>query len=255
MRRSILSRKAVSALLVAGFWLVVWQIASLFLPKVLFAGPAPTVQSLLSILQTSAAWLAIGHTLLKITVGFLAAFVLGCALAALCHRFSFVRMLLEPVVQVMKSVPVACFVVVALIWLRSAHISILTAFFVVFPVTYINVLQGLSQTDEKLLEMATVFQFSARKRLRAIYLPALVPYVISCCKVTVGMALKGGIAGEIIGLPTSSIGEQLYLSKLYLEVGDLFAWSIIIIGISILLEKLLVRMLNALQTSMEVSCD
>lgn len=255
MRRSISSHKAVSALLAVGFWLVVWQIASLCLPKVLFAGPVPTAQSLLSILKTSAAWLAIGHTLLKITVGFLAAFVLGCALAAMCHQFSFARMLLEPAVQVMKSVPVACFVVVALIWLRSAHISILTAFFVVFPVTYINVLQGLSQADKKLLEMATVFRFSAQKRLRVIYLPSLAPYVISGCKVTVGMALKGGIAGEIIGLPTSSIGEQLYLSKLYLEVGDLFAWSIIIIGISILLEKLLVRILNALQNSMEVSGD
>ena len=98
-----------------------------------------------------------------------------------------------------------------------------------------------------MLEMARVFALSRGKRLRAVYLPAVVPYVLGACRVSVGMALKAGVAGEIIGLPRWSIGEQLYLSKLYLNTADLFAWSLTIIALSLLLEKLLVYAAAALQ--------
>lgn len=238
---TIWDKKWLRRLLAAGFWLAVWQIAALSLPKLLFAGPAQTVQSLFRMLGMADFWLSIAFSVGKIAGGFVLAFVLGCVLAALAYRFPLIRVLLEPAVQVMKSVPVACFVVVALIWVRSAWISVLTAFFVVFPAVYINLQQGLASVDIKMLEMAHLFRLSPGKRLRAVWLPAVLPYLLGACRVSVGMALKAGVAGEIIGLPRWSIGEQLYLSKLYLNTADLFAWSLTILALSMLLEKLLVR--------------
>ena len=244
---TIWDKKWLRRLLAALFWLAVWQIAALSLPKLLFAGPAQTVQSLLFMLRKADFWLSILFSVSKIAGGFILAFALGCLLAVLAHRIALARMLLEPAVQVMKSVPVACFVVVALIWVRSAWISVLTAFFVVFPAVYINLQQGLQNTDEKMLEMAQVFRLIAGKRLRAVWLPAVLPYLLSACRVSVGMALKAGVAGEIIGLPRWSIGEQLYLSKLYLNTADLFAWSLTILALSLVLEKLLVRAASSLE--------
>lgn len=244
---TIWDNKWLRRLLATAFWLAVWQIASLSLPKLLFAGPAQTVQSLLSMLGQADFWLSIVFSISKIAGGFLFAFVLGCMLSVLAHRAPLARVLLEPAVQVMKSIPVACFVVVALIWVRSAWISVLTAFFVVFPAVYINLQQGLANVDEKMLEMARVFRLPAGKRLRAVWLPAVLPYLLGACRVSVGMALKAGVAGEIIGLPRWSIGEQLYLSKLYLNTADLFAWSFTILMLSLLLEHLLVRTMAALE--------
>lgn len=244
---TIWDKKWLRRLLAALFWLAVWQIAALSLPKLLFAGPAQTVQSLLFMLRKADFWLSILFSVSKIAGGFILAFALGCLLAVLAHRIALARMLLEPAVQVMKSVPVACFVVVALIWVRSAWISALTAFFVVFPAVYINLQQGLQNTDEKMLEMVQVFRLTAGKRLRAVWLPAVLPYLLSACRVSVGMALKAGVAGEIIGLPRWSIGEQLYLSKLYLNTADLFAWSLTILALSLVLEKLLVRAASSLE--------
>lgn len=244
---TIWDKKWLRRLLAALFWLAVWQIAALSLPKLLFAGPAQTVQSLLFMLRKADFWLSILFSVSKIAGGFVLAFALGCLLAVLAHRVALARVLLEPAVQVMKSVPVACFVVVALIWVRSAWISVLTAFFVVFPAVYINLQQGLQNADGKMLEMAQVFRLSAGKRLRAVWLPAILPYLLSACRVSVGMALKAGVAGEIIGLPRWSIGEQLYLSKLYLNTADLFAWSLTILALSLVLEKLLVRAASSLE--------
>ena len=98
-----------------------------------------------------------------------------------------------------------------------------------------------------MLEMAQVFRLSRRKSLQAIWLPAVMPYLLSACRVSVGMALKAGVAGEIIGLPRWSIGEQLYLSKLYLDTAGLFAWSLIIIALSLALEKLLLLAVARIQ--------
>lgn len=229
------------------FWLAVWQAAAVLLPKLLFAGPVPTVRSLLSLLQNSEFWFSIAHSLGKIASGFLLAFSTGCLLAIACRRMPVLRMLLGPLIQVMKSLPVACFIVVALIWVRSEWISVLTAFFVVFPAVYINLGEGLQQTDQGMLEMAQLFHLTPVKRLRAVWLPACLPYLLSACRVSVGMALKAGVAGEIIGLPRWSIGEQLYLSKLYLNTADLFAWSLVIILLSLALERLLVFALATVQ--------
>ena len=229
------------------FWLAVWQAAAVLLPKLLFAGPVPTVRSLLSLLQNSEFWFSIAHSLGKIASGFLLAFGAGCLLAIACRRMPVLRMLLGPLIQVMKSLPVACFIVVALIWVRSEWISVLTAFFVVFPAVYINLGEGLQQTDQGMLEMAQLFHLTPAKRLRAVWLPACLPYLLSACRVSVGMALKAGVAGEIIGLPRWSIGEQLYLSKLYLNTADLFAWSLVIILLSLALERLLVFALATVQ--------
>ncbi|MBS6884220.1 MAG: ABC transporter permease subunit [Clostridiaceae bacterium] len=229
------------------FWLAVWQAAAVLLPKLLFAGPVPTVRSLLSLLQNSEFWFSIAHSLGKIASGFLLAFSTGCLLAIACRRMPVLRMLLGPLIQVMKSLPVACFIVVALIWVRSEWISVLTAFFVVFPAVYINLGEGLQQTDQGMLEMAQLFHLTPAKRLRAVWLPACLPYLLSACRVSVGMALKAGVAGEIIGLPRWSIGEQLYLSKLYLNTADLFAWSLVIILLSLALERLLVFALATVQ--------
>lgn len=238
--------------LCALFWLAVWQTVSLFVPKILFASPWRTVRALLGLVGTGSFWLSILNSLGKIAAGFVLAFALGTLLAAVCHRWTLPRVLMRPPLEIMKSVPVACFVVVALIWIRSPSISILTAFFVVLPLTFINIYEGLQCVDGKMLEMVRLFRVPAARQLRALYLPSLTPYVLSCCRVAVGMALKSGIAGEIIGLPKNSIGEQLYLSKLYLDTSGLFAWSLVIIVLSAALEKLLVHAIGRLQRRCEV---
>lgn len=218
-------------------WILLWQVLSMVLPKVLFAGPVQTVQSLLFLFPSGVFWKTTVLSLLKIMAGFLLAFVLGTLLAMFSSRCDAADAFLSPAVWIMKSVPVACFILVALIWIRTPQISVLTAFFVVFPVTYHAMLEGLSQLDVQLAEMAQVFRVPRGKYVRFAALPQVMPYVISSCKSTVGLAWKSGIAGEIIGLPDFSIGERIYLAKLYLNIADVFAWAIVMIVLSIACEK------------------
>lgn len=229
------------------FWLILWQIGSLVIENsIIFVGPLDMLQSLISQLPTAEFWKTIAHSFGKISLGFLSAFLLGVFLGSAGYRFPLLQELLEPVMLLLKSIPVASFVILALIWIGSKQLSVLISFLVVLPIIYINTIAGLQSTDSKLLEMASIFRISSWKKMLYIYCPALMPYLISSSKVALGMSWKSGIAAEVIGVPTSSIGEKLYMAKIYLSTADLFAWTFIIIIISALFEHAFLFLLKRL---------
>lgn len=114
----------------------------------------------------------------------------------------------------------------------------------VLPIIYTNILEGVHSVDAKMLEMADVFKMPFTRRLRFIWLPHLKLFALSGCKVAVGLAWKSGVAAELIGYPKGSVGEALYYSKLWLESTDLFAWTVAIVIVSVVFEKLFIFLLS-----------
>lgn len=228
------------------FWIAVWQLAGMLIDNsIVFVGPLDVLRSFSLLIPEADFWRSIAISFGKISAGFLSAFLCGVLLGSLAYHGRLLKEMLEPVVSLMKSIPVASFVILALIWIGSKNLSVFISFTVVFPVIYINTIAGLESTDPRLLEMAQVFSIRLWKRVHYIYVPALLPYLVSGCKVALGMSWKSGIAAEVIGVPTNTIGENLYMAKIYLSTADLFAWTIVIIIVSSLFEKLFLLLLQA----------
>ena len=115
---------------------------------------------------------------------------------------------------------------------------------VVFPIIYLNTLEGLRSTDIKLLQMAQVYKMRPLMKLKHIYLRSLRPFLISSFSLAVGMSWKSGIAAEAIGRPRTSMGEGIYASKIYLETDKLFAWTICAIMLSFVFERIVKAVLR-----------
>jgi len=227
--------------------IAVWQIvASLVGSSLLIATPVAVARRLIELSTSADFWSIIVFSIVRIVSGFLLALAAGTVLAAAAGRFHIVEILLYPYILAVKTTPVASFIVLCLIWLSSKSLSVFISFLIVLPIVYTNVLEGIKSTDVKLLEMADLFRVGWWRRLYYIYIPNVRPYLLSACKVSIGMSWKAGIAAELIGIPDGSIGEQLYEAKIYLSTGDLFAWTVVIIIISVIIEKLFVYALNAL---------
>lgn len=237
-------------------WLALWQLASLWVNQsVILAGPVEAFRALLTMGVTGEFWQTVAFTLLRIAGGFLLAFCAGVALAALAHRCPLAGEILAPAVTVMKSVPVVCFVILALVWVGSQNLTFVIVFVIVFPVLYLQTLEGLARADVRLLEMARVFRLSGWKRLRYVYLPALLPSLTSGCQLALGMSWKSGVAAEVIGTPMHSIGQQLYFAKIYLEIDRLFAWTFVIVVLSALFERGFLWVLGRIAGRMEGTDD
>lgn len=220
-------------------WLVLWQVASVIVGHdILLVSPVKAFLTLIRMLGELSFYRSIFGSLIRIMAGFAIAFFAGTLLAYSAHFLMPVRMLLAPVMAAIKATPVASFVILALIWISSRNLSILMAILIVLPVIYLNVLDGLDRTDHGLIEMAKVFELSYARRIRAIYMPAALPSLLTAVRLSLGMCWKAGIAAEVIAQPRNSIGSALYQAKILLSTPELFAWTLAIIFISVLLEKL-----------------
>lgn len=220
------------------FWLCIWQLAALLIGNsLLAAGPFQTVRALFREAALLSFWQTIGITMLKLLAGFLLALALGFLLGALSCRWSFMAELLAPLMLLAKTVPVASFVVILLIWWGAGRLSMAISFLVALPIIYVNVREGLINTDKKLLEMAKVFELPFQSRFFYLYRPALQPFLEGSLETALSMSIKAGVAAEIIGIPKFSIGGELYLSKIYLDTAGVFAWTFVVIVLSFLLEK------------------
>lgn len=233
--------KALAALLA----LLVWQLAAVWINnRLLLVGPVRVLIRLRELLPEGYFWSAIGFTFSRITGGFLLAFLLAAVLAVISARFPLAEVLLRPYMLAVQAVPVASFIVIAFLWLSGKRLSVFIAFLMVLPVLYTNLLQGIRSADRQLLEMAQVFRMPWYSRCTGIYLPAMAPYVFSACHVALGLCWKAGVAAEVIGVCGGSIGGMLYDAKVYLEIADLFVWTLVIVLISLCFEKVFLFLLK-----------
>lgn len=226
-------------------WLAVWQAASLRLDQeLLLVSPLSVISRLLQLAAYRSFWQSILFSLGRILTGFFLAALTGTVLAALSSRYNRTRELLAPLILTVKAVPVASFIILVLIWIPSRSLSVVISFLMVLPVIYTNVLDGIFSTSRELLEMAQVFQLSAFRKIRYLYVSQALPFFRSACSISLGLCWKSGIAAEVIGISKGSIGEKLYNAKIYLNTPDLFAWTLVIVLISLFFEKLLLTLLD-----------
>ncbi len=246
------NKKNITAVLVLLFWLGLWQIGAILVGHdLLLVSPAKVAMTLFSLMGEAAFWSTVLYSFLRIVSGFLLAIVIGVFLAVCSAANGIVRALFAPFFGVIKSIPVASFIILILIWAGSGSLSVVISFLMVLPIIYTNVLEGILQTDHKLLEMAKVFHVSFYKKLGAIYVPGVMPYFSSGCKIGLGLCWKSGIAAEVIGLPSGSIGERLYQAKIFLSTADLFCWTIVIVAVSYFFEKVFLFALRRFATRLE----
>jgi NitT/TauT family transport system permease protein len=230
------------------WWLVVWQVIAWAVHNsVLLAGPLETLVTLAAMVGTVGFWCAIGTTFVHIAVGFTCSFALAVVMGACAWRLPVLRRLLVPLISFVKSVPVVCVIVLLLMWMGSAHVSVLAVGLMVFPPVYFSVLEGLDQVDADMITMMDTFRVPWGRRVRYYFVPAVMPYVAAAAKVVVGIGWKSGVAAEVIGVPNGTVGAGVYLAKIGLDSARLFAWTFAIVGLSAGCEKAFIRLLDHIE--------
>ncbi len=229
------------------FWIAIWFVAAICVnQELLLPSPTDVIVRLFELVVTTEFWLTAATSLFRIFLGTLFAIVLGAVLAMLSSKTKIVYELLFPIVSVIKSTPVASFIILALIWIGRDYLPSFISVLIVFPVAYTNVYEGIKNISVQLLEVARIYDFSFSKKMLKLYVPSVMPYFIAACKSSLGLAWKAGIAAEVLVRPQISIGNELYESKLYLETTNLFAWTAVVIVLSILLEAVFMNLLKKL---------
>jgi hypothetical protein len=227
------------------FALLFWQTAAMILNRsFLLSSPTEVLKALLELGFSSDFWTGMWKSVCKIVLGFLTGAGVGIFLAGLSYRFKLFEIYTSPYIMVIRSIPVASFVIIILIWLGGGGLSLFVCFFMVMPIFYANTLEGLKSVDVKMLQMAKIFEMSNNAKLIYIYLPALESFLLSASVASIGIAFKSGIAAEVIGRPKDTLGFFLFDAKMYLDTSKVFAITLTVIICSAVFERLAVLMIK-----------
>lgn len=219
------------------FWLIVWQLAAMAVKQeILLVSPVSMLARWFELVLEADFWSRIAFSSARIFEGLFLGVVLGSVFGVTASRFQWFRDLMTPLIHVIRAIPVASFIILALAWVSEKSLSAFISFMICFPVFYTNVLNGAKSVDGELTEMARVFRLNPIKRFRYIFVPAVFPFLKTAFNVSVGLAWKSGTAAELITVPIGSIGELLYQAKIFLETADNLAWAFTIILLSLLFE-------------------
>ena len=240
--------KRIARLLAAPvFWILVWEAAAWRVGNVLlFPSPRVVLLTLLDMMKTQQFYQITLKSLWNVTAGILYAWIAGILLAAITHRLRILRELTLPIMTVIKATPVASFIVLMLIWVGSAKVPTLITFMIVLPVAWTNLDEGLQRQSKELRQVTEVYRFSPWKRLCSFTVPSVMPYFSAACRTSMGLAWKAGIAAEIIAMPRHSIGAMIGSAKQYLNTEEMFAWTLTVVLLSLLIEQCFVVLLKKL---------
>ena len=237
--------KALKIILSPLFILSVWEILALiindsfFLPDVI-----ETLEALGKILFKGVFFRVIFTAIYRVLSGLILGVMFGIIIAVLCHKFDIANTLLSPIISIMKATPVACIIVLLWIRLNYTEIAIFVVFLMVLPIVWQNVYDGLNAVDKNLTEVADIFEMSPLQRIKALTIPSVLAYLLPALITSVGLAWKAEIAAEI--MTNSNIGKLIYDYKtVSYDTASIFAWTVIIVTLSIALERLTKRLLGS----------
>lgn len=237
-------KRILKIILVIAFWMAVWQIASMIINQPLYMpSPAETFTTLWALFSKSNFWLSIAYTFYRVIFGLAISFAAGISVAYLSSRWSVLQSILSPAVAAVKSVPVVSIIILALVWFNSSFVPVFSCVLLCFPIFYTNTLSGIKSIDKDLLEMAAVFKVKHKRITTGIIIPSVLPNVYSALSICLGFSWKSVVAAEALSSPKYSMGFSLLSTKNYLDTPALFAWTITIIVISIVVEKVLKHIL------------
>lgn len=239
--------KAVAAAgAVAAFWLAVWVFAAALVAQpLILPGPGAVVVALLLLVCDATTWAILVGSGARILGGLALAAICGGVLAGVSVRSRTFARLVAPALSFVKATPVACVVVLLLIWLGSARVSIAAVFLMALPGVYFSLVEGLAQVDKPLEQMFRLHGVRGWRLFFAHTWREVLPFVLSCARAVIGMSWKAGVAAELIGMAAGTVGERIYQAKLLIETADLLAWTVLVVAASWACERVLVWLLRA----------
>ena len=218
-------------------FLIIWQVLALIINNDIYI---PTIGQTLNSLKDIASsdrflidvLSSISRTIISFIVAFIVAFVVGVA----SYSFRIIRNMLKPFNALIQSIPNMVLIVLALIWFDKNNAPYIVGFCVVFPILYDSVLGSITGIDKDIIEMANIYKVSTIDKILKIYIPSIIFRLVPIMISTLSLGFKVVIAGEVHGQPKYGIGTMVQIEKINFNTSGIFAWLVVILIISLILE-------------------
>ena len=224
--------------------LVAWQLMSHIYSPIIVPSIEEVMTALVDIFTTQELLSNIIITAKRLVIALVISLSIGSVLGITIGYNKKLELLFTPVIGFMQSVPPISWLVLAIIWLGlDGKASIFIAVISTLPLVIINLMESIRNIDHQLIEMGEIYKFSKIKMLRKIVIPSIIPYFQGCLQVVIGQGWKVIVMGEVLSC-NNGIGGELTNARVNIETGYVFAWTIIIVMLFYITNKVVSHMFN-----------
>jgi NitT/TauT family transport system permease protein len=222
------------------FMLIVWKMLAWMLnSSFIVPHPEDTLMKVFSLAGNPEFLKIAGATIFRGLAGFFISAMLGIATGILAGISPGFNAFITPILVTIRSTPVISLILLALIWFGSGMVPVFIAMLTMFPFICTNVVDGIKSVDRNLIEMARFYQVGRRKIITGVYLPAIIPFIISGASSALGIGWRAIIIGEVLSQPRYGIGTSMQSEQIFLNVDAVIAWTLIAVLISYFFEKMI----------------
>jgi len=220
--------------------LVVWKILAIYFDSdFIVPPPEDTFLTVVKLFGDRGFILVAGTTILRGIIGFIVSGILGMGVGILAGISPGFNAFINPMLVTIRSTPVIALILLALIWFSPDVVPVFIAMLTMFPFICTNVVDGIRSVDPGLIEMAWFYRVGRRRIISEVYIPAIMPFIISGASSAMGIGWRAIIIGEVLSQPQYGIGTRMQSAQTFLNVDAVIAWTLIAILISYGFEKLI----------------
>jgi len=209
--------------LVVGF---IWQKSSIQSPYQLIPPPKEVIIKTINLIQSKEFYFHLGITTKKILISTLLSLVIGTFTALIVNKSKILKMMFDPLITIgliLPSIVLSYIGIIALGTKESTQILVVTA--IVTPLITTNLIGAIKQTNEKLIELAKIYQISKANTLFHIILPQFYPLIISNIKTSLSISWKVAILIESITI-NKGVGYAIYTQFQLFSLSGVLSWTL-----------------------------
>ena len=216
--------------------ILVWSIAALSVnDEQVLPSFFDTVKKFFSLFSYGEFYSSYFGTLLRSLVAFLISFLLALILVWLFQKHNKIKKFIEPIMAIIRVLPTIAVVLLLILWTNEFIAPIIVTILVVLPTTLVSLSNAFDSVDKDAVKALEFFAVSKKEIFLKVQLPQVAPALYSVIGSGLSLNLKLMVAAEVLAFTTSSIGNFIYLSKLYDQTITMMALvlSVVITGLII----------------------
>lgn len=219
--------------------LVIWQISASYIPEYIFPGIPKVFAKAIQLFEDGSTYAAVLMTLQRVLGGFVLSAVVGVGLGLTIAMSSRALGLVMPLVKIIMGVPALTWVLLSIIWFRSAEARVwFIMFILVFPIMAMNTYDGVRAVPHDLYHMVRSLRPTTFGLLKLLIVPAATPFIFSGLKVSLSFGGRIAVFAEALSASTG-IGAAMYAMNQMFDSAGIIVWTMVLVALLALLDKAL----------------
>ena len=181
------------------------------------------------------------HTAIRLIISLVLSSVIGIMFGYFSAKNKSIELWLRPHVTILKTIPVVSVIIIMYILFDFQVAPYLITFFMIFPIFYQATYHGIKAINQDLLDVYHLEMDHWYLEIKYVYMHNIRDYLILAFYQSFGLGFKVLVTSEFITQTKNSIGNQLYQAKVNLEYDYVFAITILLIIITVLVEVFMAK--------------